>query len=216
MKFSFKDDRASATLVTGIISMLFICLCLGIGVDISKNAYLKSSLSSRAQQSAEVALKNLSTTGSIKEVAADKFVQEYLGNHNDSSFRADETKVWMSQKCSKRKISLNNTQREVKMPYIVITLDTERRMGANSKVVYVSEGGSEPKLVKGSYNPYEKYRVLAAEVHDSTANVILGMFGMNCQDYNSSVSAIAFGSQEDLENEKQLQKDTPSVKNRQS
>jgi hypothetical protein len=189
-------DRGSATLVTGIISLLFICLCAGFAIDIAKNSYLKSSFTSRAQQSTEVAVQKINPQGSIGENGPQALVSSYTG---ETGVR-DETDVWKTDGCSTREISTwNGDKKAVEMPYIVIRLGAERAVGTQSSVTYVSEGGRPPSIVSGTYDPFAKYTVIAAEVNDSSRNLMLGMFGMSCQDYNAKVSAIAFGSNEDLE-----------------
>lgn len=197
MKANYSKDRGAATLVTAIISMMFICLCAGFAIDTAKNSYLKSSFTSRAQQTSEVALKNIDSRGSIKEDAAAKVVSEY-GASASGTFARDETNAFKGT-CTTRTITdWDGVRRDRAMPYIIIRLNTGRAIGATDDVVYTSAGGATPVLVKGVYNPSAKYTVLAAEVHDSSANFMLSMFGMDCQDYMQKVSAISFGSAGDL------------------
>lgn len=189
-----RDDRASATLAAGIIGMLFLCLCMGLAIDTAKNGYLKDSLSSRAQHSSEIAAKNIDSRGSLTPHAAYSFVEQYT----DGVGKKDESKTWTGI-CTHRKVAnWQGIKKDHAMPYIVITYDTKRRTGNNSSVVYVSEGGKDPVLVKGHYSPRRKYKVLDAEVHDSSSNLMMSMFGKDCQDYDNHVSAISFGSREDL------------------
>lgn len=190
-------DRASATLVTSIISMMFICLCAGFAIDTAKNSYLKSSFTSRAQQTTEIALKDIDSRGSIKETAVAKVVQKYGADPN-SSFARDETNVFKGS-CSSREVTdWDGVKRTKTMPYIVVRLNTARAVGASSNLVYTSEGGAPPVRVSGNYNATAKYTVLAADVHDASANFMMSMFGMDCQDYNQKVSAISFGADGDL------------------
>jgi hypothetical protein len=195
----YRKDVASATLVTGIISALFISLCAGLAIDVSKNVYLKESFTSRAQQSTQVAIKEMNSRGSLKVSAPAKLVTEYSGISSTSSYERDETKVWTGS-CTTRSItSWDGKELTATMPYIVIRMDTQRALGTVSNVVWVSEGGGTPEIVSGTYDPTVKYSVIAADVHDSSANLMLSMFGMPCQDYDQKVSAISFGSVSDLQ-----------------
>lgn len=201
MKSSFKKDLAGATLVTGIFSIIFICLCAGFAIDVTKNVHLKSSFNSRAQQSAQAVIKTADSRGSLTDAAPGEFVKIYMGTSTGGSNDRDETKVWNSEACSTRTITdWNGAETEVEMPYIVMKFDADRRLGTNSTdAVWVSEGGGTPQLVSGIYNPAQRNKVFSAEVHDSSINVMLSMFGMPCQDYTARVSAITFGSDKDTQ-----------------
>lgn len=142
-------------------------------------------------------MKDIDSRGSIKESAVQKVVNEYGAGPN-SSFARDETKVF-SGSCGTRTVTdWDGVKRSKQMPYIVVRLNTARAVGSTSNLVYTSEGGQAPVRVAGTYNPTTKYTVLAADVHDSSANFMMSMFGMDCQDYNQKVSAISFGSSGDL------------------
>lgn len=205
-----KSDKASATLVTGIISILFLVICLGFGVDIAKNGYLKSSNNAIAQAAAQKAIKTVDTRGSLTAAAPPALVMEYknqkLGVYTNAAtgagLHADETTAYETSACRAREVTQwNGIKDTVDLPYIVMRFDAERASGVQaSPVIYVSEGGAAPVLVQGAWNSTTKYKVMSAEVHEASANLIMGMFGMPCQDYLSKVSAISFGSNEDLTN----------------
>lgn len=194
-------DRASATLVTGIIGVSFILLVAGLAIDVSKNSWLKASFSARAQQSVEIATKDINARGGMKDTTPAVLVDTYLGTGEDSAFERDETKIFQSEYCntSQEVLRWDGTVGPENLPYIVIKMDTERSIGSSSDVVYVSAGGGAPVQVSGSYNPAETYRVLSASVTDANFNFFLGMAGMDCQKHSPRVSAIAFGSNEDLD-----------------
>lgn len=192
-------DRASATLVTGIIGVSFILLVAGLAIDVAKNSWLKDSFTARAQQSVEIATKDMNARGGMKDTTPTVLVNTYLGTEEDSAFERDETKVFQSPACNTQEVTRwDGTTGDVDLPYIVIRMDTERAIGNSSDLVYVSEGGGPPVQVSGSYNPGATYRVLSAKITDSNFNFFLGLAGMPCQKHSPNVSAIAFGSNEDL------------------
>ena len=194
---TFRKDKASATLVTSIISIMFICLCVGFAIDTAKNSYLKSAFTSRAQQTVEVALKEIDSKGSLKESAAQKVVDEY-GASATSSNRRDETNIYRGDCTTRTVTDWDGVKRSKALPYIVVRLNADRAIGYNDNVVYTSTAGGAPVLVSGTYNPAVKYKVLAADIHDASANFMLSMFNMPCQNYDQKVSAISFGSTGDL------------------
>lgn len=207
-KKRLRSDLASGTLVTGIISMLFLLLCAGMAIDVTKNSYLKSSFSAMSQNAAQTAVKSVNEVGSLTDQAPHMLVTEYLrqkGSEYDNSavgagVHYDETTAYQSPGCSTRTVtSWDGGEVEAALPYIVMRFDTGRQVGTGTgSAVYVSEGGGDPQLVSGSWNPNLKYTVVAAEISDSSNNVMLGSFGVPCQDYRNLVSAITFGSNEDL------------------
>lgn len=198
MKFMKTDsrwkDRASATLVSGIISTFFILLVTGFAIDISKNSYLKSEFASRAQHSVDISSKDMNARGGMKDTTPASLVTTY-----NTTFGDDSTEAFKSPGCQVQEATLwDGSVGEVTLPYIVIKMDTDRARGVESDLVYVSEGGAPPVQVSGTFDPSATYRVLNAEVTDYSQNFFLGMFGMGCQKFSPSVSAIAFGSNEDL------------------
>lgn len=191
-------DRASATLVTGIISFMFLALCMGTALDISKNSFLSGSFKTRAQQASQASLKTLDARGGLKSTAANSFVTEYI---NDGI--GDESKYFSSNTGQCRTMDVDGwdgkTVSNAKLPYIVIKFDTDRKVGNTSGgPVYVSTNGDTPKLVSGKFDVATKYTVINAKVTDAAPNFMLGMFGVPCQKFSPNVSSITFGSTQDL------------------
>lgn len=216
-----KSDVASATLTTGIISLLLICLCFGFGLDITKNAYLKNVQDSQSQQAAETAIKSINSQGSLLNYTKDQngivpdavydFATEYKSQNSSNYNNAlvgmgqhdDESSTYKFGKCLTRDIKQygSDVATPTKMPYIIVSLDPDRQVGnSENKLVYTIEGNDKPKLVSGTANSAVKYKVLGAEVHDASINFMLGIFNMPCQNLTSKASAITFGSQTDLSN----------------
>lgn len=200
-KDSSWKDRASATLVTGIIGVSFILLVAGLAIDVSKNSWLKASFSSRAQQSVEIATKDMNARGGMKDTTPAVLVNTYLGVEEGGAFERDDTHIFQSEYCntSQEVLRWDGTVGPATLPYIVIKMDTERAIGSASDLIYVSEGGGAPVQVSGTYNPAATYRVLSASITDANFNFFLGMAGMDCQKHTPRVSAIAFGSNEDID-----------------
>lgn len=79
---------------------------------------------------------------------------------------------------------------------MVIRLETERGSdGSGSSEAWILEG---PNSVPEAKDLSGSYRVISADVYDVSTNS-WGVFGLpECQTHKSSVSAVAFGSNEDL------------------
>lgn len=195
-----RSDKANSTFVTFVLGFLFLTLAVAMSIDLAKSAYIKNAYSSTAQQSAQAAIKNMDGKGSIKEEALNDFISNYNGEANtgniSGSFGKTSENTFRAEACNVREI---DGYGEVELPFVVMKLDTERGLGANSEVTYTSEGGADPRVVSGHYNRGATYRVLDVEVYDSARNMMLGIFGLPCQNTHSHVSAIHFGSQQDIE-----------------
>lgn len=203
-----KLDKASATFVTGLLSVTLLLLCAGFAIDISKNLYLQNSFQSRSQQSIQVAMKSIDGKGSLTVDAPGVAAYAYRMGYSDGKSYNDETDNWRAAGCNKADITLDDGTKvsNASLPYIVYKMDESRRIGTGSTVKWVSQGGGAPVLQSGSnYDRNRVYRVLTAEVHDAAPNLMLSMFGLSCQNFKLNVSAIAFGSNSDLSDlEKQI------------
>lgn len=208
---SRNKDRADAVFITAIISMFFLLACMGTTLDIAKNVKLKIDQNSNVQQAASTAVKTVNSRGSLDDRAPYALVEEYLKQsgaetwNNDtlgvSDFQDEGAAFRQKPECRTRDITLANgtPMSQVKLPYIIIKMDAGRsRTTPTNTPVYVSQGGQEPELVSGEFDPKVKYKVINAEVHDAVNNVMLNMFNVPCQNLRSDISAIAFGSNEDL------------------
>lgn len=206
----FHRDRADAVLVTTVLSMIFLCLMMGLSIDVSKNAKLKADQDSQSQQSTQIAVKSVDSRGNLGLPAVQAAVNEYKKQRGTSTYsnalmgsgtyRDEAAAFRIGDRCATRTIDTSiGKVTDAQMPYMVIRLDADRGLGTTAgSVTYVSEGGAAPTLMSGRLDPTSQYRVINAEVHDSVNNMMLDIFGMDCQDLRSTVSAIAFGSNEDL------------------
>ena len=214
MRERLRSDKGAATLVVGVVSVMFLCLCLGVGLDLTKNAYLKNAQHSKAQEAVEAAVKSVDSKGSLANFTRDTTgkipdavyaVRDAYRSQNSSTYNnalvgqgdhADETTAYTSESCKYRDVAGKG---KVQMPYMVVTIDQARGLyNSGDSVVFTIDGSGEPKKVAGQFNPYKGYHVVSAEIRDASSNFMLGMFGMGCQGYDSKVSAISFASQQDL------------------
>lgn len=215
------SDTAAATLVVGIVSILFLCLCMGFALDLTKNAYIKNAQTSKAQESVEAAVKTVDSRGSLANFNMDKtgqipdvvykvasaYKDQNSANYNNSLVgegdHLDDAASFNSEQCSTRNIIKwgSSTPQPAKLPYMVVKVDQTRGFdNATDSVVYTIEGNEAPIKRAGNFRSGASYHVVSAEIHDASANFMMGMFGMPCQSYTSKVSAISFGSQQDLAN----------------
>lgn len=216
------SDHGAATLVVGIVSVAFLCLCLGMGLDLTKNAYLKNAQHSKAQEAVEVAVKTVDSKGSLANFTRDQSgtipdavyaVRDAYRSQNSSSYNnslvgqgdhTDDTVAYSSDKCNLREITKwgSTGKSSARIPYMVVKISKDRGFDDFSatadSVVFTMEGDDAPVKVAGNFDPSISYHVVSAEIQDASANFMMGMFGMGCQGYNSKVSAISFASQQDL------------------
>jgi hypothetical protein len=193
MRNKRKLDKADAMLVTGILSVPFLMLIFGVAIDITKNTHLDDTYHSMAQTSIEAGVKEIDSRGSLNKAAVTKFVNEYKVQSKPSESHTSETNVYESKLCSTAEI--NGVKRT--LPYYEVTLQTARGNADSSKTSkWIIEGDKAVPNI--TINSALKYRVISADVYTSSENIMLGKFGIPCQVYKSSVSAIAFGSNSDL------------------
>lgn len=202
-------DKGDAVLVTMIIAIPLFFLCMGFATDITNNIVQGQAYASMASQSSETAIKSIKGNGSLWQgVNAKKqpagsvtaFVNEYLRQRDGVASGAEvagasslETKA-MRGHCTTAEV--NGITRT--LPYIEVNLDTQRTAGisTNASTAFTSEGGGPIK--NGVYSENKIYRVLTATVYEANKNMILGVVDMPCQVHKSVVSAVSFGSKEDL------------------
>lgn len=181
------SDRADSVLIIFLVSVPLLILVMGFVVDLNKNVNTKIAYNSMAQTSAETAVKAITPSGSLDRNSVVALVDEYR----------IQSGVYKSETCSTMEV--DGVERE--MPYMVINLQKERGEGedgvnprTSNWVIEGPSGRVESKNISGQ----TKYRAISATVYDSSTNSF-GTFGLpECQLHRSEVSAIAFGSNEDL------------------
>lgn len=185
-------DSADSVLIIFLVCVPLLVLVMGFVVDLNKNVNTKVAYNSMAQISAEVAVKKISPSGSLDSNSVSALVSEYRTQSKPSDSHTNETNAFKSETCSKMEI--DGVERQ--MPYMVINLKEGRGSeGAVSKS-WIVEGTTQAPEFKNTNGA--KYRAISATVYDSSTNSF-GTFGLpDCQLHKSEVSAIAFGSNEDL------------------
>lgn len=188
LKEFFTSDKADSVLVTTMIAMPFFMLISGFAIDIGKNMFVHDAHHSQAQSAAQSAVRNIDSTGSM---TADSIVTFH--NSLDRQFSGDaDVAVWDGN-C--------NIQDDATYPSYTIHFQAENYEGGtdtNRSGIFEYTAGEnfDEKLhefiVQGGIDPQQVYRVVSAEVNTSSQNIMLGMFGMPCQNYTSSVNAGTF------------------------
>lgn len=204
-------DKADSVLTTFVLAVPLIALLSGLTIDVSKNIYLKNLYAQQAQSSAEAAVKSIDARGSLGNKAIAKFQEEFelqaASNANKKTGKnvaTSENESYEAGACKDEKVEItldDGKKKKVNVPYYKLTLSTERgekgEKGVKSKTIEIINGNIVDKSF-GVQGSKDKYKVINADVYTASNNIMLGMFGMPCQVYKSSVSAIAFGSNEDL------------------
>lgn len=191
-----KSDRGD-TLVMFVISIPFIMILMGFSININQSVNSSIEYNAIAQTSVENAVKKVDSQGSLNNNSIQKFVNEYRiqsGDSSEPSRGTNESKAFQSEVCNTAEVE----GVERKMPYMIVTLGTERGTDkVQSQSSWTIEGvGSDAVEQKplGS----EKYKVISATVYN-TSTSLWGAVGLSdCQLHKSQVSAISFGSNTDL------------------
>lgn len=159
-----KDYGGGGIFVMLIISMMMLCLVLGMAVDLTKNASIKNAQNAQSQQAAEIAVKRLDAKGSLTAESVKKAVNEYLvqrgyavpSNTNlnydasinggsvgdDAQVANDDTAVFRSdsnEECGTREVQGVG---KVQTPYIVVKLSQKRAFGSQGDVTYIFKNGN--------------------------------------------------------------------------
>jgi len=187
-----RNESGDSILTMALISTLFVALLVGFALDVSKNAMLRSNYSTMAQQSVETGVKTINSNGSLNANTPIAVYNEYIAQRNPSPselISSNETTPYQDGAC--RVVTVNGVEHTA--PYIVLTLDSERGSGivsSSSVTYYIEADGS--MTTSDTFNNSVKYKVVTATVYDTAENIILGMFGMPCQQFASEVSATTF------------------------
>lgn len=205
-----KDD-ASATLITIMISLVFLLSAAGLAIDLAKNQLMLSTLTERAQSAADSAITTVDASGSLTAESVKQFNNVYNSKGGSSTFQVDEGNAYKSVECNSKNRSIPsyanpNSKMTVRTPAIVMQLNTSRGSTSTTGInplknsvdpIYFGQNGNDPTLVRGSYNVNKKYTVFDARVHDTRSNLFLGMVGYPCQNFTMEVGSISFGNKAD-------------------
>lgn len=187
-----KKDSGDTVLTGAIIMLPVIAMVFGLAVDTTKSIYASNVYTSKAQASVETAVKSINSRGSLHKGSVERFVDEYEIQSSSSESHTNEMASFENERCATAEV--NGIERD--LPYYEVKLGTVRgEKDAYRTATAKVENGT---IISSNIKPNEKYRVIDADVYTSQPNIALGMFGMPCQVFKSSVSAIAFGDNEDL------------------
>lgn len=191
-----KSNTADSVMVLALTSVVFLVLIIGFTMDVNKNINTGNAFTSMAQTSAETAVKQVNSAGSLGNAAVAAFVTEYRNQISSTDYQTNETQAYRTTKCSTA--SINGTDK--KLPYFEITLKTGR--GTDGKAGISSDTWKIDASIPTDSIPTialegTKYTVISAEVYDATENLFSSLGP--CQLRHSSVSAISFASNTDLD-----------------
>lgn len=213
MKNSKKDphfkDRGDAVFITFLFSLALILLITGIVLDFGKGTVARTNYTSIAQTSSQAAVKKINAKGSLGAASYKEFIEDYYLKAHGVPYT--DQKHFTGEFSSGCKLNVpGKAPFDYTGPYFKIAL-SNRRGSSNTKdplensknITYVEGTG---RAVMGKLNDLDKelrksganYKVLEAEVYEVEPNFMLSMAGMDCQQFNIRISAVAFGSQEDL------------------
>lgn len=191
-----KDDKAD-TLVMFVMALPLIMILMGFSININQSINTGIEYKAIAQTSVETAVKKVNSQGSLTNDSVQTFLNEYRIQSGDSTIASgatSESKAFSSDVCSTAEVE--GVERQ--MPYIIVTLGTERGVSkAQTKDSWVMEGRTDNKVEEHPLGN-NKYKVISATVYD-TSTSLWGAVGLSdCQLHKSEVSAISFGSNTDL------------------
>jgi hypothetical protein len=193
MKKAFTRDKADAVLIWGIISIFFLVIVAGFGIDLTKNWLLAGTYNSMVQTSSDTAVKTINSKGSLTDASASKLISEFEKQNNDS-LATNEVQNYNSELCTDVTVG-----GEVhKAPYYVISFSEGRGNEniSNSRIL-VSEAGG-PLQVQQAGKKDASYKTITVDVYNSRSNIFLGMAGITCQQFKSHSSSVAYASDADL------------------
>ena len=198
-KFRTVDsERGDGVLVMGMWVVLILVIVLALLFDITKGATLKNVQTSMAQQSAEYGISQITSAGTLDDKAVESAIDSYLTLRNNTTtidgktYRSEFSQLSAGNRC--HTVTVDGVQHEA--PYFEATLSKTRGDNSDQILVDIEQATGKARLLT---TPRGKYKVLNLTVYDAGSNLWMGVIGSPCQQMRSSVSAIAFGSNEDIE-----------------
>lgn len=188
---------------------VFLVLILGMFIiDITKNRYMKNFYDNATQRATTVAVKEQNTVGGLTTKSVKKFIVEYYGLRGTPVFEPSVS----SSLSTKESYGTSDSKAfrplgcDVDTPKIKIKFDTGRGIGSKENLVLevppIKQTGYQNLQVRHNgvlKNLNDKslerlisqgqYKVLSAEVEDTSGNFILGLAGQKCSHFVSVKSA---------------------------
>lgn len=193
-----KSDAADSALVIFVVLVPLLIIIMGFVSDLNKNVNARAAFTTAAQESAQSSIRTVDGSGNLNQSTVNAFVTEYRYQVNPAAEHTNEISAYKSASCDT--VNVNGVQR--KAPYIVVHFEGERSgSSVATSGTWVIEGATGTIPTNVSITGASK--VIEAEVYDSSVNN-WGVFGLpQCQTHHSTVSAISFGSNEDLSSKEQ-------------
>lgn len=195
-KYQHRSDTGSDVLVVGMMLFPILAASVGFALDVSKNVYLSNSYVSMAEEAVAEASQHRNIYGELNRNSGTAFVQEYRIQRGDTVANAGtqtrETAAFRSgcqNSMTRADLGLSG-QGSVSLPYVVINYENERGFNP-SGTRYESQGGAAPDM--GGYQATGRY-VIEATVYETGNNFLLGIFGADCQVYQSNASSLSISS----------------------
>lgn len=188
------EDRGDGVLTLCVLSVPLLMLVSGFAIDLNKAVYVQSSFQLMAQEATSQAVRSLDedlASGTLQEEAVTAVVNNY-----NAQFTGGEASALARGSYCTTVEDANGEEKPV--PYMEITLSDGRVGGSTAPVSYEYDPVSGLEVVGGSYVRGASYTKISTTVYDSSPNLFMGMFGQSCQTVRPQVSAVTFGSQEDL------------------
>jgi len=189
-----KTDKADSTLIIFLISIPLVLIVMGFVSDLNKNVNARIVFSTSAQESAQASIRTVDSSGSLNKNTVYAFINEYKRQSNPSTAHTNDIASLKSETCNT--VMVDGIERQA--PYIKITLGNERGESQPAASTFYTSENFNTSTIDGARPSPGNYKVINAEVYDSSTND-WGIFGLpSCQTHHSTVSAVSFGSNEDI------------------
>lgn len=208
-------DKADASFVTGLILIVVALIAVGFSIEVGKNVYVKQERDAATQDAALSATTSVDSRGSLTEAAINKFLAEYeyqrygKRKYAFSTVNGIQNTTESEQTANAKVFNEAGTNGvcstdENGVPYPKYTFVFKENRNSQTGVKYQGSRDEYSIAVNGpaSGGPFRsdvKYKVLEVQVEDAVPNLILPIFGNNCQKFTSYASATTFASNADFE-----------------
>lgn len=195
----------SIFMIAGVFLVLFVGMFI---IDITKNRYMKNFYDNATQRATTVAVKEQNTVGGLTAKSVKKFIVEYYGLRGTPVFEPSVSSSLSTQESygTSDSKAFRPLGCDVDTPKIKIKFDKGRRIGSDESLVLeippikqtgyqnlqVIHNGVQKSLNDKSLErliSQGQYKVLSAEVEDTSGNFILGLAGQKCSHFVSIKSA---------------------------
>ena len=192
-----------------MIAGVFLVVVLGMFIiDVTKNRYMKNFYDNATQRATTVAVKEQNTVGGLTAKSVKKFIVEYYGLRGTPVFDASVSSPLSTNESygTSDSKAFRPLGCDVDTPKIKIKFDKGRRIGSDESLVL-----EVPPIKQTGYQNLQvihngvlknlndkslerlisqgQYKVLSAEVEDTSGNFILGLAGQKCSHFLSIKSA---------------------------